>query len=202
MQIAARTGTMARRGAPLPYLRRVACLISNGTQYIDTGITGYPKHDFGASIEPKSSSGTLFGVRYGTRRCAVYSDGRFRNYNNEYANFTLDTGLIHKIEINKTSNEVAVDDVTQSFNFFWSSSASGNPNIYLFALGYNGTASEFSSIAVYSFSIDSDLDLIPVLDLSGRPCMYNQAPSAVPADDPSRFFYNQGTGDDFDWDEL
>ena len=51
---------------------------------------------------------------------------------------------------------------------------------------------------IYSFgTFDIDgvpvLNLIPVLDLSGRPAMYDEV--------SGQFFYNQGTGE-FTWGEL
>lgn len=50
---------------------------------------------------------------------------------------------------------------------------------------------------VYSCSISKNgkklRSYIPVLDLSGRPAMYDEV--------SGQFFYNQGTGE-FDWGEL
>ena len=63
----------------------------------------------------------------------------------------------------------------------------------------------YAYVKISELKVEKDgvdlLSIIPVLDFSVRPCFYNQAPSAVPATDPSRYFYNQGTGE-FTWGEL
>lgn len=67
--------------------------------------------------------------------------------------------------------------------------AGTNGNMWLFAR--NGYAN-YGSFRIYSFSIVNAtsvciLNLIPVLDPSGRPCMYDLV--------TKKPFYNQGTGE-------
>ena len=62
-----------------------------------------------------------------------------------------------------------------------------NTNIRLFS----GINKYYSSVRMYNFKIyDNDVlvrDMIPVLDPTGTPCMYDKV--------EGKFYYNSGTGD-------
>ena len=94
-------------------------------------------------------------------------------------------------------------------NFYKQDVVSDNPNsdlIHLFGSSVDVSFRYFIG-RIFSWNVrdeeDGDLvkDFFPVLELTGRPCMYDQVMSSVPADDSSRFHYNIGTGE-FGWEEM
>ena len=216
MQVAARIGMMARRGAPLPYLRRVAYLESNGNCYIDTGFKCDDTAGFKVDVMPYagSSNSRVIGSYSGNngRWTFVFRADRF-SHNNFYYGWNSASGNLFdsSVEINqrftaelnfKNSRKFIAGktDISLSGTLY----ADQPYNAYLFGNNMNGsvTLSECFKGRIYSTVMtrgeNVERDFIPVIDLFEIPCMYNQAHNSIPADDPSRFFYNQGTGE-FTW---
>ena len=201
MQVAARIGTMARRGTPLPYLRRVEYLESHGTEWIDTGI-----------IPTKATSCKLDGQF--RRVNATQINGVFDNlhgflgfdigihagkwFARRFGANTLETTADtnrHVFEIISDESAFSIDGTKYNLKFDY---GSFSKSIYLFARNDIQPQTLFyCNLALYGFSArENDTliqDIIPVLDLSGRPAMYD--------DVSGQFFYNQGTGE-FTWGEL
>lgn len=207
-------------GKSLPYLRRVAYLESTGTQWIDTGILPTAAMTFGISCA-RTPLSPLNVVFFGVRQGGSYIDSGMQCYlnsnlsaeirfrNTYFLTFTANVYVLQEFQRNWDSGIVQSDYEMRNFSDMFV-----NPNLVLFTyritlfafnvIGSVNTSVGVCKIAAFSIRTNGDLliDMIPVLDFSGRPCMYNQAQSSAPADDPSRFFYNQGTGDDFEWGEL
>lgn len=207
-------------GKSLPYLRRVAWLMSDFSgQYIDIGI----KASASTGVEVKaainnlaSEYGSFFGSRSAWNRngFAFYKTANERFITVAYGDNGIPSLLkfesedvtdgvqrVYSITPLSTSTTIAVGGTSKTFSKYTFETPS---NLLLFAYYNNGTIIYSKSKVEYlKLWQDGNLmhELLPVLDISGRPCMYDQAPSDVPADDPSRFFYNQGTGE-FTWGEL
>lgn len=121
MQLAARIGTMARSGAPLPYDAEVEYIENNNTEsFIDTKI--FPSLDFRVDAKMRMTSVRYGGVLLGGRSPANGS-GRFFVYafNGTYnTRFSLgdnevfiensgDIGLDHVFVFNDPSHNVYID---------------------------------------------------------------------------------------------
>ena len=201
MDMAVRTGAWS--GKALPYLRRVAYLESDGNQIIDTGLVAYPDdnqvlevafapterydgylkyHICGSTNESRLS----FGLVWQCLEVYAWCDW------NTYPVITNPVeGRFYSVKL--TTFSVYVDGVQVSAT---AKPYGTTPHICLFCAGgptgYNRRAS--SKIASFKFTngVES-VDMIPVLDLSGRPAMYDEV--------SGQLFYNQGTGE-FTWGEL
>ena len=180
----------------LPYNRRVSCLRSTGTQYIDTGIVLTGSHEIylRVYIEKSDSYGALIYFGTNSPRCWItsgiirYSDNNtgaannFRRFN-AYNEFILNEKTV-------TINDKSQDLALGTFG------TPGTKTAYLFRA--NGTDIGISdNLRISDWSVKKDgvliQKLIPVIDLSGRPAMYDEI--------TGQMFYNQGTGE-FDWDEI
>ena len=174
----------------LPYLRRVAYLESHGTEFVviyrTNGVRGV-RYDYRAHV-----SFNYFGT----------SGHRELNGNNGWGYWGLGSDGQYE-RCSKKDSISGLDLVEASFtaeNFYVY-------DIALFALGSRNALNDgffnHAKIGTVELKVDDVIvrDIIPVIDILGRPCFYDQAQSAVSADDPSRFFYNQGTGE-FTWGEL
>ena len=209
--------TAAWSGKRLPYLRRVAYLESNGNCYIDTGFKCDDTAGFRVDVMPYrgSTNSRVIGSYSGSNGRWTFviradTDNRFYFGWNKTSNDLFDSfvriGNRFTAELNfKNSRKFIVvkTDISLSGTLY----ADQPYNAYLFGNNINGSVTlsdcfigRFYS-AVMTRGDNVERDFIPVIDLSGVPCMYNQARLSVPADDPSRFFYNQGTGE-FTWGEL
>ena len=216
--MAARTAVWS--GKPLPYLRRVKYLESSGTQRINTGYSPLSTSVFGVKFSVLSAS-------YYTRRRLVYGAygtdnpetdcqlgfANDENYLRVYNRFCV-VGNIHpgylQTSIGTIYNVVAKKGrMSVNGNFYKQDVVSDNPNsdlIHLFGSSVDVSFRYFIG-RIFSWNVrdeeDGDLvkDFFPVLELTGRPCMYDQVMSSVPADDSSRFHYNIGTGE-FGWEEM
>ena len=201
MMLGARTGAWG--GKPLPYLRRVEYLESHGTEWIDTGFVASSETSIKCEFMLVVSNGfsCLFGGRntYDDRSFFVWPDVKgesrfdysFNLADNAFGpNIPLNTRTI--LEKIKNRNYVnSVETAANSVKSFVCQRTS-----YLFAGNDNGAANFLLQAKIYGSEIvdgDTSLDLIPVLDLSGRPAMYDEV--------SGQFFYNQGTGE-FAWGEL
>ena len=215
MMLGARTAAWS--GKRLPYLRRVAYLESNGNCYIDTGFKCDDTAGFRVDVMPYrgSTNSRVIGSYSGSNGRWTFviradTDNRFYFGWNKTSNDLFDSfvriGNRFTAELNfKNSRKFIVvkTDISLSGTLY----ADQPYNAYLFGNNINGSVTlsdcfigRFYS-AVMTRGDNVERDFIPVIDLSGVPCMYNQARLSVPADDPSRFFYNQGTGE-FTWGEL
>lgn len=193
---------VARHGAPLPYLRKVAFLESHGTEYIDLGVAFGDTDSFESNlsiVEGSRNDTTAIGARVSTNVARVHLQNNL--IYNVRGGFGIGATIPVDYDFHYFKNEkglVTIDNKKISV-----SSTIDNPDIRLF--GMHGTVSYFIKARIKDFVLrhggELIISLIPVLDLSGRPCLYNQAPSAVPTTDPSRYFYNAGTGE-FGWGEL
>ena len=180
----------------LPYDRRVSCLRSTGTQYIDTGIVLTGSHEIylRVYIEQNDQSGGLIYFGTNTPNCWITS-GTIRYAGNN-------TGGANAFRRFNTYNEFILNEKTVTINGqsqnleLGTFGKPGTQTAYLFrANGRNSNISNNLRISDWSVKKDGVLiqKLIPVIDLAGRPAMYDEI--------TGQMFYNKGTGE-FDWDEI
>ena len=179
----------------LPYDRRVSCLRSTGTQYIDTGIVLTGSHEIylRVYIEQNDSSGNLIYWGTSSPRCWITSGTIRYSENNR--------GEANKFRRFNTYNEFILNEKTVTINGksqdlqLGKFGTPGTQTAYLFRANGNSLISKNLRISDWSVKKDGVLiqKLIPVIDLAGRPAMYDEI--------TGQMFYNKGTGE-FDWDEI
>ena len=199
MMVGARTASWS--GKALPYLRRVAYLEYDGNQYIDTLVVPTQGYSFGASVlnitvgdpskygingaqGPNSrfafglGHGGYYGKYFGLSQ--INSDSYSSIVRNEWIDWVIDssskigTAGSERVEI-KHAN--ALD-------------ANGK-SIYLMLSNPLNQKDKHKGRCRNAWIKDQNGDYvfnaIPVLDLSGRPAMYDKV--------SGQLFYNQGTGE-------
>lgn len=189
-------GGVSSQYTPLEYIE------STGTQYI---ITDYvPKYNSvidcdWAFVEITNVSQSLFGYRYGVSSVGgVYWMGLTNNSSNLFAR--LGTGGEGLSKIVLTTNTFFNLQVKSDHKLYYNNTLVGNNFVVanttfgamgLFCVNQNGTANFKSKSRLRYFRAFEDgqlvLDLIPVLDSNGVPCVYDRA--------NNKFYYNQGTGE-------
>ena len=199
MMLGARAGAWAKSGAPLPYLRRVAYLESHGTEWIDTGII--PTEATSCKLDGQfrrvdvTQINGAYDTSSGNKGFDIgVANGKWfaRRFGANTLKITADTNR-HVFEIISDESAFSIDGTKYNLLF---STGSFLKSIYLFARN-DLLISFYCTLALYGFSVRENntliQDIIPVLDLSGRPAMYDEV--------SGQFFYNQGTGE-FTWGEL
>ena len=211
MALAVRTGAWSPSGAPLPYLRRVAYLESHGTEWIDTGIIP-PLESFlnyfclcDFALTRTDINNPIFSCRSKISGGSSYNlwaigGDRIRFDWKSGVNYAIKPtiGVIYSFTVNAYGyHKWTLNDIQYPLN---EGGRAIRPSSMLLFSTRNGTdlASVFSWARIYSFKYQDEfrnqiLDLIPVLDLSGRPCFYDEV--------SAKLFYNQGEGE-FTWGEL
>ena len=182
--------TAAWSGKALPYLRRVAYLESNGLEWIDTGVLS--SSELEVAVDFVCNGGFVFGTyvqpyqfgcdadQQGYWRIDGYGANPSRN---------ISKGVRHVIVLRNGPSTLDGDVVLNMNSSFFDKGS----RLLLFKadtqIGLIGM--------IYSCSISKNgkklRSYIPVLDLSGRPAMYDEV--------SGQFFYNQGMGE-FTWGEL
>lgn len=201
MMLGARTAAWS--GKALPYLRRVAYLESHGTEWIDTGIKRNRDDEFFVDFQfPNQTQSQKHSTVYGYETSNV-SRLMFRRFGGfvfygltsygylEIANFDI---VRHQC-LAQPGTGYVFDGIIKS-NTYQNDNAV--LNMFLFACAISLTkANAFGEVRIFSYyqkrNDDKIIDLIPVIDLSGRPAMYDEV--------SGNLFYNQGTGE-FTWGEL
>lgn len=168
MQIAAEIGTMARRGAKLPYDAEVEYLESNGNQFIDTGIRFSSEMSY-------SIVGTLLALNGGIcgSRVSAYSENVGALINAKGI-FSLDFGNYEKTRLQATIS-VPIDfdiynsaarrtfnDISSSKVFTDAPFVSAN-TFHIFHVN-NYTVTNDASMRLFWFKLNDGeiMDLIPV----------------------------------------
>lgn len=204
MQLATRIGTMARRGAPLPYLRRVEYLESNGNQFLDTN-TKVRANDVLEIIAQfvDTTKGIVACGSSDEGACWIGSQSGLWFVNPLFVPNTSITkrSILKYLYLNDrrlfsiNENDFATVYNAVTYNYYHDNTVTifgaynrGNVPSYLSSIRCYG-------LKIYDFDDENDcaLDIHPVLDLSGRPAMYDEV--------SGNLFYNQGTGE-FTWGEL
>ena len=213
MQLATRIGTMSRRGAPLPYLRRVAYLESDGAQIIkfpvisksnasfeldmqsdyfgiESPLVDVPETQIFVSVGEKmmmrvwnlqdfskyGSLSFLWNLNW-VNGYKVHLDGGFHMIGIGYIDFQ---GGLHQAVMRVDRKDVL-------FHAFPTTWDSGLQEFKVYGITF-----KIRSLS-YVVAGEINVNAIPVLDLSGRPAMYDEV--------NGQFFYNQGAGE-FTWGEL
>ena len=191
----------------LPYLRRVAYLEYDGNQYIDTLVVPTQGYSFGASVlnitagEPSKygingakgpNSRFAFGLGPGGRYGKYFGLSQVNDdtYSSLVLNEWIDWALDSASKIGTAGSEMvnilnanALDANGKSIYLMLSNPINNNDR-------HKGRC---RNAWIKDQNGDYVFNAIPVLDLSGRPAMYD--------DVSGQFFYNQGTGE-FTWGEL
>ena len=197
MMLGARTAAWS--GKALPYLRRVAYLESHETEWIDTGII--PTQATSCKLDGRfrkvnvTQINGVFDDSHGDLGFDIgVNNGKWfaRRFGINNLAITADTNR-HVFEIISDESAFSIDGTKYNLSF---STGSFSKSIYLFVR--NDLSIKFyCTLALYGFSVRENntliQDIIPVLDLSGRPAMYDKI--------SGQFFYNQGAGE-FTWGEL
>ena len=205
MMLGARTASWS--GKALPYLRRVAYLEYDGNQYIDTLIVPTQGYSFGASVlnitagNPSKygingtkgpNSRFAFGLGPGGRYGKYFGLSQINNDTpsslvlNEWIDWALDSAS----KIGTAGSErVEIQDANAL-------DANGK-SIYLMLSNpinnYDRHKGRCRNAWIKDQNGDYVFNAIPVLDLSGRPAMYDEV--------SGQLFYNRGSGE-FTWGEL
>ena len=182
-----------------PYKCRVEYLGGNGNQYIDIGFKLKNTHTAEMKLKTGATTGAcgIFGSRSGAASnnfsiqignsadlvCdfnnSNYSTYRYYEISSANTEYTLFISK-NKRTINGTGNTTVCNDTIETPD-----------NGYLFGVsGSPLTTNKFVGNIYYCKILDGETlvrDFIPVLDLSGRPAMYDQV--------SGQLFYNQGSGE-------
>lgn len=184
------------------YKCRVEYLESTGTQYIDTGVIGNGEFNvkYGLYANSIGSSSDIFaGARSSTQHLnfgqaannGQFTLGYLNQYWQELSNFAINTR--YDIEISyKSGEQYAIINGTKGSSKTYTGTEQTDLTIYLFKRHHYGTDNVGGLQGrIYYFTIKQNdvlvRDMIPVLDNSGRPAMYDQV--------SGQLFYNQGTGE-------
>ena len=174
----------------LPYLRRVAYLESHGTEWIDTGVLS--SSELEVAVDFVCNSGFVFGTYVSPYQfgCDTDSSGYWRiDGSGQRPSRNISKGRRHVIVLRNGPSTLDGDVVLNMNASFFDE---GSRVLLFKADNQSGLVG-----SVYSCSISKNgqnlRSYIPVLDLSGRPAMYDEI--------SGQFFYNQGTGE-FTWGEI
>ena len=207
--------TAAWSGKHLPYLRRVAYLESSGTQRIDTGYSPISTSFFSVKFSILSASyNTRWALVYGaygndrpTTDCQL-GFGNDGNYLRLYNRFCINLDgnnlpdesaqLVLNTEYDVTAKKGLMVVNGENYRQTTGTIEPHPDTIHLFGSSVD-VSFRYLIGRIFSWSVrdtqDGDVikSFIPVLDLNGRPAMYDEV--------SGRFFHNQGTGE-FTWREL
>lgn len=192
------------------YKCRVEYLESTGTQYIDTGLNGKNNIDFYYKCIFTNLDGIAQCVGgnwsgAGTSTVSLYL-GLIRTNGNFAYHYdgTQSPVVVMNTTVQDTpysiqghmwvGEQYMVVNGTKSSVGTISSTFTSSLNMYLFGINNNGLSNPAYMKLYYCKIYDNGTlarDFIPVLDNSGRPAMYDQV--------SGQLFYNQGTGDDFNY---
>lgn len=192
-------------GAALPYLRRVAYLESTGYEYIDLGLKGNEKLDIEADCQALGSAGgtsgswRVFGDFSDTSKSMTAiiafpysSNWRRGSFSSVVATQSGARIVIRNSPVGYYVNGSLVVATPESSQFIT------NHSMYLFAAYWSGFNASTGKGRIFDFKIREDnalvMRLVPVLDLSGRPAMYDEV--------SGQFFYNASSTGEFTWGEL
>lgn len=175
------------------YKCRVEYLESTGTQWIDTGIapsniTPVAKLKFIPTQQYSSGNYGIFG-------CFGANNTRFQIFYNSigigtYVSKSWQTNTTYEVELNGKTPSTTINGSVETSGY---SKANGfsSYNMYLFTRNNGDVADNGVPLKLYYCKIwDNNTlvrDLIPVLDNTGRPAMYDQV--------SGQLFYNKGTGE-------
>ena len=195
-----------------PGFRRVQCLESTGTQWIDTGFA--PDQDTKAELDfqiarDPSTGFPLFGARYSVSQDG-YSFQRMANghWGGQYGGSFSNSQVVVDL-----SRHVAVKDKTTLYldgtviAEATAATFTAPVNMTLNAMNTNGTVlAQDCSVDYFSFRVYDDgvlvRNYIPVVRIEdGKPGLYDMCGS-VCADTLSPFYVNGAAGDDFTWTEM
>lgn len=201
-------GKLPRKYTEVEYLE------ATGTQWIDTGLlsTANSKVDITYSFSSMESgvpnNCAIFGGRNDTTK-NTFTFFKIASGNPQYFRFDYNqqetVGTVNDLTWNNTSKyRFAYNGTTATTsNITTGESTSLNVNpgstftsspIIVFGVNTSDRAELFMSGRIYKFWYTDGttiIDLIPVLDETGKPCMYDRVSGNV--------YYNQGTGDDFNY---
>lgn len=187
----------------LPYLRRVKYLESSGTQYIETKL--YPKSSWTFDTEITCLRNNYNCVYWGVRSGGGYDSSNLQCYLN--SNTTNPTASVIKLYSTNTGSGynwssgiepiVGLSYLFTGITVVQSMQDMTYP-IVMFGLNNKGVVNTEVGVCRIGLLAAYDKEVliakyIPVIDLSGRPAMYDEV--------SGQFFYNQGTGE-FTWGEL
>ena len=171
---------------------------SSGTQYIDTGRKLTQDSDITIDfmiVGALNRSAGIFGSRESSRKnnLALSQDGGSNYFAGDFSKypeyrFTMVLTLERiKIQMNKTG--VWVNDILQKS---WSNVANFETptNGLIFDVGNNNWTGNKAIMRLYSYTDGNAQQLVPCLDTSGIPCLYDLISKTA--------FYNQGSGS-FTW---
>ena len=198
-----RRGLMTQSLGDIPFgYKRCKFLKKSGTAYIDTGIIPDKSMDYDIVFDVES---TYQGALYVFGSDSSFDTGfnlgsdftnnfgiRFCSFNNSwyYSTFIIvNSGVQYSVQI--YNNKLAVNGEVFSAN---SGSYVCAYSLILFGTNRTGKAmvdgTYCRNLRIYSFTISKDgnkiMNLIPVLDRNGTPCMYDTVSKHT--------FYNKGTG--------
>ena len=186
MLVAARTAAWG--GKRIPYLRRVKYLESDNNSYIVI----HPGNIYSFTIELFGGVGGVIGQWNNGSQLVGFqsSESKIFYMKTLWASdsFDKDGNYFHYDSTGKLingSNNVTIQNINMSHG-----------NLGIFCYAYSTTrVTRIGNAKVGRVVISglNDYELIPVLDISGRPAMYDEV--------SGNLFYNQGTGE-FTWGEL
>lgn len=214
MMLGARTAVWSSK--PLPYLRRVAYLESHGAEYIDTELIpligdsfkidfSYMKSTFNSSWQQLISAGSgtyqiafPFGKDYVINGNGLYA--RIFGGGSGYASQAINVPELKrdsKITLNVESQGNGVYNISIGSAFVTNNAIRELDGDHRSLLIFSRYGVGNGLFKVFGFEVYRGNSVLmkssPVLDLSGRPAMYDEV--------SGNLFYNQGTGE-FTWGEL
>ena len=184
--LGARTGAWS--GKRIPYMRRVKYLESDSNSYIVI----HPGNIYSFTIELFGGVGGVIGQWNGGSQRAGFESSESQIFYRKTLwasdSFDKDGNYFYYDSTGKLingSNNVTIQKLNMSHG-----------NLGIFCYAYSTTSANTMGNAKVGRVVISglnDYDLIPVLDISGRPAMYDEV--------SGQFFYSQGNGE-FAWGEL